>query len=471
MVIRLGRNGRFLACSLFPEHKESRPLPGDEPPPQAGEGEVCPQCGEGTLVGKTRPVRAVRRLLALPGLHYIKKEGPPPPDPLPFEVDLPEEQRRPSRRRGARAGPATSSGAARTTRSATSRRTSSRSARSTTPTTGPVAKHGETGICLTLRRGRCRCPRASSSSARGWRAGRRTRRRSRKPARGGGAPRRAGAVARRRGPRPAARTRAPERAGAAAGGTRGAADAGDRERARRVSGGAGGRPRARAVPPRSLAARDASRAHPALVRDDRRRLPRLARLRAASTGGRRPGPTSAPTSPHLGAAGRAQLRRPAAGRDPLVPSLRRPRGPRGRRPVGRDRDAAPAAPPAARPRGRPGRAAARGGRRRAGRRRRGDVAEPSDLRRARAPRPGARRDGLRGGPPDQRAGGGRSRRRSSCGAARSGSSARAARSGSGCSAGRPAAALAAYLEDGRPMLLVARRAARRGGRRARRRSS
>src|SRR5439155_20118567 len=52
MVIRLGRNGRFLACSLFPEHKESRPLPGEEPPPQKGEGEVCPQCGVGTLVGK-----------------------------------------------------------------------------------------------------------------------------------------------------------------------------------------------------------------------------------------------------------------------------------------------------------------------------------------------------------------------------------------------------------------------------------
>src|ERR671931_351054 len=29
MVIRLGRNGRFLACSLYPEHKETRPLPGD----------------------------------------------------------------------------------------------------------------------------------------------------------------------------------------------------------------------------------------------------------------------------------------------------------------------------------------------------------------------------------------------------------------------------------------------------------
>jgi DNA topoisomerase-1 len=52
MVIRLGRNGRFLACSEYPEHKETRPLPGDEPPPQEGTGETCPLCNQGTLVGK-----------------------------------------------------------------------------------------------------------------------------------------------------------------------------------------------------------------------------------------------------------------------------------------------------------------------------------------------------------------------------------------------------------------------------------
>jgi len=52
MVIRLGRNGRFLACSQFPDHKESRPLPGDEPPPLEGTGETCPRCGIGTLVAK-----------------------------------------------------------------------------------------------------------------------------------------------------------------------------------------------------------------------------------------------------------------------------------------------------------------------------------------------------------------------------------------------------------------------------------
>ncbi|MBA2720944.1 MAG: type I DNA topoisomerase [Chloroflexi bacterium] len=90
MVIRLGRNGRFLACSLFPEHKESRPLPGDEAPPQAGEGEVCPQCGEGTLVGKTGRFGPFVGCSRYPDCTFIKKEGPPPPDPLPFEVACPK---------------------------------------------------------------------------------------------------------------------------------------------------------------------------------------------------------------------------------------------------------------------------------------------------------------------------------------------------------------------------------------------
>ncbi len=90
MVIRLGRNGRFLACSLFPEHKESRPLPGDEAPPQAGEGEVCPTCGEGTLVGKRGRFGPFVGCSRYPECTYIKKEGPPPPDPLPFTVACPK---------------------------------------------------------------------------------------------------------------------------------------------------------------------------------------------------------------------------------------------------------------------------------------------------------------------------------------------------------------------------------------------
>ena len=94
MVIRLGRNGRFLACSLFPEHKESRPLPGEEPslPALPGVGEACPVCGEadgGELVarrGKFGPFVGCNRY---PACTYIKKDGPPPPDQLPFSVACP----------------------------------------------------------------------------------------------------------------------------------------------------------------------------------------------------------------------------------------------------------------------------------------------------------------------------------------------------------------------------------------------
>jgi DNA topoisomerase-1 len=90
MVIRLGRNGRFLACSMYPEHKETRPLPGEEPPPQEGTGEACPKCGAGTLVGKRGRFGPFLGCSRYPDCDYIKREGPPPPEPLPFEVACPK---------------------------------------------------------------------------------------------------------------------------------------------------------------------------------------------------------------------------------------------------------------------------------------------------------------------------------------------------------------------------------------------
>ncbi|HEY8437803.1 MAG TPA: type I DNA topoisomerase [Candidatus Limnocylindrales bacterium] len=90
MVKRLGRNGWFLACSLYPEHKESRPLPGDEAPAQEGEGEICPQCGQGTLVGKRGRFGPFVGCSRYPDCTFIKKEGPPPPEPLPFTVECPK---------------------------------------------------------------------------------------------------------------------------------------------------------------------------------------------------------------------------------------------------------------------------------------------------------------------------------------------------------------------------------------------
>jgi ssDNA-binding Zn-finger/Zn-ribbon topoisomerase 1 len=90
MVIRLGRNGRFLACSQYPEHKESRPLPGEEPPALPGTGEICPQCGEGVLTAKRGRFGPFVGCSRYPDCTYIRKDGPPPPEQLPFDVICPK---------------------------------------------------------------------------------------------------------------------------------------------------------------------------------------------------------------------------------------------------------------------------------------------------------------------------------------------------------------------------------------------
>ncbi len=95
MVVRLGRNGKFLACSLFPEHKESRPLPGTEEEEALalpGVGEACPKCGGtegGALAAKRGRFGPFVGCNRYPDCDYIKREGPPPPEPLPFDVACP----------------------------------------------------------------------------------------------------------------------------------------------------------------------------------------------------------------------------------------------------------------------------------------------------------------------------------------------------------------------------------------------
>ncbi|HEX8939618.1 MAG TPA: type I DNA topoisomerase [Candidatus Limnocylindrales bacterium] len=107
MVVRLGRYGEFLACSKYPEHKETRPLPGDEPggdgtaaaagdgaapAAPAGVGEACPVCGEaegGVLVAKRGRFGPFVGCSRYPDCDYIKRDGPPPPPPLAFEVTCP----------------------------------------------------------------------------------------------------------------------------------------------------------------------------------------------------------------------------------------------------------------------------------------------------------------------------------------------------------------------------------------------
>ena len=190
MVIRLGRNGRFLTCSLYPEHKESRPLPGEEPETvaMAGEGETCPECGEGTLVqkrgrfgafvgcsrypdcklhpqGRPAAARAAAVRGGLPHLHGGSPRRPPrPPDRQRVLGLLALPQVR--LHHLARAG----------------RRGPRRGRRASSPAT-PTARR----ICLALRRGDPAAGR-SSGSASCWPAARRTRRPSHPSARRGGRP-------------------------------------------------------------------------------------------------------------------------------------------------------------------------------------------------------------------------------------------------------------------------------------------
>ena len=97
MVIRLGRNGRFLACSLYPEHKETRPLPGRRAAAPGGDRRGLPEVRRGDARRQERAVRAVRRLLALPGLRLHQEGRPAAARSAAVRGHLPEEQGRPSR--------------------------------------------------------------------------------------------------------------------------------------------------------------------------------------------------------------------------------------------------------------------------------------------------------------------------------------------------------------------------------------
>jgi DNA topoisomerase-1 len=97
MVIRLGRYGRFLACSLYPEHKETRPLPGEEGAAAgeagqlAGTGEPCPECGAqhgGTLMTKRGRFGPFLGCSRYPDCGYIQRTVEPAPE-LPFAVTCP----------------------------------------------------------------------------------------------------------------------------------------------------------------------------------------------------------------------------------------------------------------------------------------------------------------------------------------------------------------------------------------------
>jgi DNA topoisomerase I len=154
MVIRLGRNGRFLACSTYPDHKESRPLPGEEAelPAVEGVGQPCPKCGEGTLVAKRGRFGVFAGCSRYPDCDHIHRTGPPPPPSLPFEVACPKcGEGRLVTRRARRTGSVFWG----CSRYPACDLTSSREPLGALHDAddGPVAREGEAGICL-----RCGAP-------------------------------------------------------------------------------------------------------------------------------------------------------------------------------------------------------------------------------------------------------------------------------------------------------------------------
>ena len=314
MVIRLGRNGRFLACSLYPEHKESRPLPGDELPPQEGSGEVCPKCGEGTLVGKNGRFGPFLGCSRYPECDYIKKEGPPPPDPLPFEVVCPKNKDGILVPRRARRTGNVFWGCSKYPKCdfTTNHEPLGGTARRRRRPAGPQGRGRDLPDLRVDERSHPRRHRARRAvPGRPGRSRRAGQTGPRRPSRW--RPRAAGGPARRAVVHAAAHDGRPRPNRPPA-----------RERGRGRSCDPSG---ARAVPPLARGPRRLP-AHDPRVRDRRRGVPRLARRAWRGLGASRPlRPARVPRAPrdHRG----ADDRRPAAGRDPLLPPLGRPRGSRG----------------------------------------------------------------------------------------------------------------------------------------------
>jgi len=76
MVIRSGRNGRFLACSAYPKCRNTRPLPGEEPPTT---DERCELCGRPMAVrrGRFGPFLGCTGYPECKGIKRLPKTSPP----------------------------------------------------------------------------------------------------------------------------------------------------------------------------------------------------------------------------------------------------------------------------------------------------------------------------------------------------------------------------------------------------------
>ena len=75
MVIKLGRNGKFLSCSRFPDCTGARTIDGKAIEPPKETGETCPECLEGKLIEREGKFGKFISCNRYPKCRYIKKDA------------------------------------------------------------------------------------------------------------------------------------------------------------------------------------------------------------------------------------------------------------------------------------------------------------------------------------------------------------------------------------------------------------
>ena len=74
MIIKLGRNGKFLSCGKFPDCQGARTMEGAEIKKPTETGEVCPECGKGMLIEREGRFGSFISCNKYPKCKFIKKD-------------------------------------------------------------------------------------------------------------------------------------------------------------------------------------------------------------------------------------------------------------------------------------------------------------------------------------------------------------------------------------------------------------
>ena len=74
MIIKLGKNGKFLSCEKYPECQGARTMEGKELEGPKDTGELCPKCGKGNLVTREGKFGMFTACSRFPKCKFVKKD-------------------------------------------------------------------------------------------------------------------------------------------------------------------------------------------------------------------------------------------------------------------------------------------------------------------------------------------------------------------------------------------------------------